>query len=73
MIIWISAKCNDQCEVYTDGFYHQDYPLDIPGLMGSDYIDFGVDLETGRIRNWDTGIKPALLKAIEDARTDLQG
>ena len=64
-ILWISAKCNDQCEVYTEGLYHRDYPLDLPGLMGGGYIDFGVDIETGRIRNWDTVIKPALLKIME--------
>jgi hypothetical protein len=72
MMLWISAKCNDQCEVYTEGLYHCGYPLDMPGLMGGDYIDFGVDIETGRIRNWDTVIKPALMKVIEDARINLQ-
>lgn len=64
-ILWISAKCNDQCEVYTEGLYHQGYALDLPGLMKGDYIGFGVDIETGRIKNWDTDIKPALLKLLE--------
>lgn len=56
-VIYISAKCNDMCSILgsKDGrrFSHDDYPWDVAGLMGGDYVDFGIDLETGQIKNWE--------------------
>lgn len=57
-VIYISAKCNDMCSIllgYKDGreFYHIGNPPHVMGLMGGDYIDFGINLETGQINNWE--------------------
>lgn len=67
-VIYISAKCSDMCSIYgsKDGrrFSHDDYPWDVAGLMGGDYVDFGIDLNTGQIVNWETVVKPALMKQL---------
>lgn len=66
-VIFISAKCSDMCAIYGSlgnrGFSYDGYPLPARGLMSGDYIDFGIDLETGKIVDWDS-FKESLTKAI---------
>lgn len=71
MIMYITAKCNDMSDVsiqYPDGtwYTHIGYAPEVAGLMGGDYVDFGVDLETGKIKNWDTVVKPAIVALLEN-------
>ncbi len=56
-IFKIKAKCDDRCteEYIVDGVtkaVHNGYPLGIGGISGGDYIDFEIDLDTGKIVNW---------------------
>jgi len=73
-VIYISAKCNDKLEVYgtynAEHFGTEGYPPSVPGLMEGDYVDFGIDLDTGKIRNWDLIVRPAILRMISEIDND---
>ena len=59
MTLRICAKCSDLCtsELIDDnGVYLRDSDGYVPSLMpngGGDYVDIEIDIETGKIMNWE--------------------
>ena len=57
-ILKIHAKCNDACRTtFTDGLgeiAHQGYVIRELGIGGGDYIKLEIDVETGKIVNWNS-------------------
>jgi hypothetical protein len=58
-ILTIQAKCSDLCNVgYTNDkfeeFSHDGYVPEGIGIGGGDYIEIEIDVETGKVRNWNT-------------------
>jgi hypothetical protein len=53
MNVYISAKCDDKFEIYSELRHEVGYPQHITALCGGDYVDFGIDTTTGKIMHWD--------------------
>lgn len=56
-VLTISAKCSDLCNSVLEeheNFYNEiaGYPPQIDDLCGGDYINFQLDIETGKIVGW---------------------
>jgi len=68
MRLRVGVKCNDMCQAVLtgdDGGFLKDHagyaPAIVPGGPG-DYVEFEIDLATGRLLNW----KPPTLEEIND-------
>jgi len=69
-VIAISAKCNDRCVVgFPDGTNHFGYVPRGIGIGDGDYLSLNVDLDTGRIIDWD---REAVLELQEKSKPDYE-
>ena len=72
MKLRISAKCSDMCsadlidENYVVLATKDGYAPDIPNLCSGDYIDFEIDITTGKIVGWQPQTPEEIINAIED-------
>jgi hypothetical protein len=66
--IHIQGKCNDLCltEFFNgnDSYTDNGYPPEIKGLSWGDYIDITVDLDTGKILNWQVPSDEKIMNAM---------
>ena len=51
--LYVNAKCNDMCSISTEeNLKYHGYVPERSGIGSGDYIQFEVDIATGRIMNW---------------------
>lgn len=68
-VIVISAKCSDMCDfrVYEgDEFLYSGdgYVPRMAGLGGGDYVDLAIDVETGKLLDWNPDLAKKTLDAL---------
>lgn len=61
-IMNVQAKCSDMCFIrYPGDKEHDGYVPSNIGIGGGDYLDFEIDIDTGKIVGWNNTIRDKIL------------